>query len=246
MGSLTLVDLFTIISSIATAVCAYIALKTLWEMKIQRESSYKPDIEIHESTYSFMIDEKRICISNNKYKLESPNKDIFDLQLRLLNLGLGAAKRIQIRYEYPLRTVVNEINSLKLPTDKFNFSVKLDGNILRVNNRCYVYKNSNQQYIDFLLPNTEPKDKEYTSLYIPHYILYLHIVYMQFQYYKDIETRQSVNISSMDFQEFPPLTAYITFYDISSKCYNKVFNIYFDIAAFSATNGDGRIKITQI
>ena len=93
-----IISLATLLSGVGACASAAATLRTVYEMKKQRESSYKPDIFI--SKFSIQGKESIPFLKNKK------------LNVPIINLGLGSAKNIRVFFSDNIEEYIQNINIL--------------------------------------------------------------------------------------------------------------------------------------
>jgi len=94
----TIVSIFAIIAAISTVIYTFITVKTLKEIKRQRETTYLPNVILGESSYTMKIDEnlKHTSIQFEDTTSKTKTKDCF---LNIYNIGLASAKNLNFLFE---------------------------------------------------------------------------------------------------------------------------------------------------
>lgn len=109
-----IISLATLLSGVGACASAAATLRTVYEMKKQRESSYKPDIFI--SKFS-IHGEETIPYLKNK-----------NVNVPIINLGLGSAKNIRIVFNDNIEEYIQKINIL-FNDIKIDFPIHKDINL---------------------------------------------------------------------------------------------------------------------
>jgi hypothetical protein len=94
----TLVSIFAIIAAISTVIYTFVTVKTLKEIKRQRETTYLPNVVLGESSYTMKIDKD---LKHNSIQFEDVTTKIKtnDCFLNIYNIGLASAKNLNIIFE---------------------------------------------------------------------------------------------------------------------------------------------------
>lgn len=123
----TIVSIFTIISALAAVIYTIITFKTLKEIKAQRETTYRPDIIIDEGLfyiYSYKTTSGEFPVEYTYDKKDSlyycDNFEISSFSINLFNIGLAAAKEVEIEYSFQLDKIIDIIleQNKTLPAEK--------------------------------------------------------------------------------------------------------------------------------
>lgn len=86
-------NFFTIIASIVSVVTLFILIR-------QNENTYRPDLELSVATPTFEISYKDAPLSCNDIQLlQSADSNLQALSIRLVNLGMGAAKNVDLQWQ---------------------------------------------------------------------------------------------------------------------------------------------------
>lgn len=103
-----IVGIFTVLASVATSICAYVAFKTLNEVKKQRESTYLPDIVIGEENLYVYFRDRNGVFEPAEYSYENKGYYFHDLKkceanfylikLKFYNIGLATAKEVKLEF----------------------------------------------------------------------------------------------------------------------------------------------------
>lgn len=227
------VDVFAAASSVFTAFVAIvsigIAFYSLREAKRQRESSYQPDLFLAFPTTM----ESRV--TNFKHGYREVECVVFDDDLKatetwgiwhsIENIGLGSAKNVRIRWDFDFQKAYAAIQkTVKKPfvvkVDEMDL-VLLDSDGYSLISTSYKYSEPLTKY-DFVLPRKEEKFTKSPS--IPQEIHEVFVI--MFLTRLDVFNRAKLdNLYSEDYEDFPPLTAHLTYSDIGGKSYSKKFLI---------------------
>jgi hypothetical protein len=226
----TVVAIFTILSAIATAIYAFVAFKTLLEIRSQRETTYQPDIIIEEKNfyvYHYENEAGKFPVEfsyenkGQKYRTKRPVVNSFGINL--YNIGLGTAKEIIVNYTIDVKSIekiisiLNEISST-LPDDKIYKIEKEAGKVTIYAPKesdsymsSYRLSNEHETKINYLLPvNISQAPYE---LHIPLYILELYSISL-YTFWLHGHAK---------FPEFPAIFINLRFKDIGNKIHKKEF-----------------------
>lgn len=105
-------------SSIGAMSAALIALFTLRELSRQRKSSYKPDLCIIQNSFHLrgleLLDQE-MCLALDwvtQDSAEVQEESLSRPSIRLVNIGLGAAKKVKAAWHFNYEKVLLEINQM--------------------------------------------------------------------------------------------------------------------------------------
>lgn len=162
------VDLFAILASIATTVCAYVAFKTLYEVKKQRESTYLPDIVIGEENLFVYFRNKNGILEPAEYSyenkgayfhhLETCDENFYLIKLKFYNIGLATAKQLKIEFFFDEKGIEESLEKSFDSKSRLKVKILEDGfeffkDEKKLYHGCYeVHEKSN--YTGYLMPVT--------------------------------------------------------------------------------------------
>lgn len=117
-------DWITLLSSLAALITAAAALLTVLEMKRQRTTLYRPDLTVpsaplfvYSGSYSPIGNTVHCSIQRHKLPDEPP-LELPLLELDCYNIGLGAAKNVQIAWNLDLKAILEVLNRVAQPHGK--------------------------------------------------------------------------------------------------------------------------------
>lgn len=149
------------LESIGIFLTGIATLLTLWEVKTQRESSFKPDIYLKDKKIDFRLEGDRVI-----WKSETTD-------MELVNIGLGPAKNIEVIWDMNItQKLADKINNLK--DEKFD--IYLQEFTTTINKSIYVDESVSNCKYDYLLPvniNVNPKLIKVPESMIQLYSLYI-------------------------------------------------------------------------
>lgn len=149
----------TLISSIGALLTAIVALCTLFELFKQRKSSYKPDLCILKSHFDIKgpgLGEANLAL-NWSEPSPSENTRILGTSLTLVNIGFGAAKNIEAKWNFNSNLLIQEINQLAQKYYMAFYIEEEDGYISIKSKTSKVYTVSSEldsYNFEYLLPHT--------------------------------------------------------------------------------------------
>lgn len=224
---------YEIASVILTTITSILILFTLFEMKNQRESIYKPDLILRSSKRFYMYSEKNGDIdllslwTNEKIDasdqgtrddlIKDPERNLIGIPI--YNIGMGTAKDVKIKWDYDKeeiqKLIINKTkdNPLWAPGSNIETTVPLVRDI-----------NAEDDIIDYILPSQIKSSSE--NFYIP--------VEFQndFNYFLPILLREN-NISSI-----PKLRLKLCYKDIANQNCHKEYILIFSPKSWASADFD--------
>lgn len=260
-------NLIEALSSIGTLLTALIAYRAIKETQRQRESSYRPDLYL-ETTSAHLISpeftqpfcsvrfmqETRLAPSDG-HKLVHEEGTIFDKERFLppqrwmvthfFNIGLGAAKSIEYKWEFDLSHAISVLRSYQ-KNSSINVETMHPGVAEKHSNMLYLIVEERlnyRQYInrldiekigrmDFIRNNNKPMI--HTQITISDSYLQILITYL-FYKYRLIEEKSDAFINEC-FEDLPPLYLAVSYRDIQNKPYRKKIEISFKFYSTTTTS----------
>lgn len=229
-------QIVSLVSSIATFVATIIVLLTLFEMQKQRRNSMSPDlyfsgksIHLHgefssENEVDFQWSETRF---ENKIDISTRRS----LSYEVTNIGMGSAKEIEINWEYDSEDIITKINALdihKLYKIKHTKNKELV-QLLSIQSKSIGVlidlKEERHCSYEFIL-SSQVKN-EAAIMYLPNSYFYLLSIYIFLQIEKDFDN--AINIS----RDFPKLKMNIIYKDIGGSIYKKNYEVNLNFYYYS-------------
>jgi len=231
---MTFAEVITVFASLATCVTAIVILFTLFEMKKQRNLSYKPAIV---PITQRIISKK---YGNDCFWSEKPIEDNESVQYRsyplhLYNLGNGAAKDIHIKWQFDIQSVISTVNSL-FQKNLSQISTEIDDNnwlSIKRSGEEYQLININldmERSYGHLLPVST--DKSGILVGVPNTFITLvsHYFHEGIKRFDEDDESYMSNVPSIDIT--------ITFKDISGTKYTTKYSLYVNLHSISALEFD--------
>jgi len=200
---------------------------TLKEIGLQRINSYRPDLVIENiQFYAYTNPESNFPIEfTHTRRSRKSNEEVFftfiSLNLKCFNLGFGAAKNLNVHFDFEPRLLIEAIHlfhrdkpfenmqMFEITTDDNGIGFHLlDGTTIMTD----IYK---PDHYSIVLPVSY--SKRWTDIMLPGYISLLYAIYC---YLKWISIH---NIQKLP--NFPPIRANLSFYDINNNLHKKDFEI---------------------
>lgn len=227
------VDVLAASSSVFTAFIAIVSIAiaffSLREARRQRESSYQPDLYLafpstaKSRITNFQTGYREVeCIVIDDQK----ETETWGIWHSIENIGLGSAKDVKIQWDFDFKQAYAAIqNEVKEPL-KVKVADGADLDLLDKDGDSLIsttssYSESLIKY-DFVLPRKEEKFDKSPS--IPQEI---HEAFaIMFLVRTDIFNLKKLDkLYSESYEDFPPLTAHMTYSDIGGKSYSKKFRV---------------------
>src|SRR6516162_10194020 len=105
-SSMTTDQIISASSSVGTFLAAIATFMTITQISRQRRASYQPDLAFSRVDFEASNDKSSLPLGWKKPKTQD------DLRLSLINLGLGAAKNVWLRWSFPIDESVRQITQL--------------------------------------------------------------------------------------------------------------------------------------
>ena len=219
-------NLLSLLTQIATWITVLLVLFTLFEMVKQRKATYKPDIVIsNNSVYVYISQsgfpdiwlEERIA-KGDIFETSEPN---LKFQLPIYNLGLGAARDIEIEWKYDHANFIKAVNQISTYSPKkFNLSMTdYDFLLFEIPGKYRSYINLEGELINkknFLLPYSMEDKSE--SISLPQGFMLLVSVYALCDISKCLKER-----SHFPKFDIPQIDLSIKYNDIGGSTHSKTF-----------------------
>ena len=216
------------IADFATLIATIVLIFTIFEMKEQRKTTYKPSIILigsKELYYQFIFDPDR----NSPLKFEMVNKHVFigdkkevnnsKFRIQGYNLGLGSANNVKIQFKYDYEKFVENIKKIDVKKDfeinLLNERVNIHFNELGVG---FPIENFNYQSYDYLLPVNI--DKNPLLIHIPAPFQHLYSAQIFSTFYSEAKSKPR-------FFEIPDIHMAITYQDIAGNNYSQKYLLKF-------------------
>lgn len=233
---MTVDQLVAMAASIGACMSAIAAFLTVRQISKQREASYRPELAISRTEFQCIPDplgNKKIpdtWIVKNDETIEQKIDFLKSFSVPLRNVGLGAAKDINIEWSFPVEQLTSTVNKLAqkalIPAyfEYKNKSLEFKSDSLGAS--MSMWGNQQKNKIDFVLP--APIDLVPVELILPHAYIQLISALIHFA------------AKSNDFnflEEIPKLTIELNYLDIGGKKHNSKFFIKINISMI-ANKGD--------
>jgi hypothetical protein len=218
----TIVSIFTIIAALSTVIYTIITVRTLKEIRKQRETTYMPNVILGDSGFTMCINESLDfeTISFEDVKTKEKSKECY---LNIYNIGLASATDLSFKFEF------NDQSLAKIATDsipKLHIEILSNGFIsIDYKNLQTAHNLYGQKYFskDFLLPVNI--DNSSLRLNLPSYVIY--VIY--FLVYK-IDDNYDI------LKNLPDFKLLIEFIDINDKKFVKSYNLNLNIFPMTKTD----------
>ena len=215
----------TEVASFATFLATIILIFTVFEMKEQRKTTYKPLVILKKSDdlyYQFIYDPNEKTplffklVNNNIFITEKKNVKNSLFQIPAYNLGLGAAQNIKIQYLCDYLKFIEEIKEFTSDEDLeisyLNGCLKIRYELMCVELKL---KNYESLSFDYILPSNIEKNPLLIPLPEPFKNLYSALIFSR--YYSKVQKNMSV----------PEIHIIMTYNDIAGNSYKKEYNLKF-------------------
>lgn len=245
-----IVSIFTIIAAVATVIYTIITFRTLKEIKAQRETAYRPDIIVDESSFYIYSSELGINSFPTEYTYDKKelgykpqHKYSNSFGLKFYNIGLAAAKNIKIQFSINIQKIIEQtvLSSANIDEHK-RINVEYKNNSIEFKpvdknlgyGSFHVIHNQLDRNLNHLLPvNIEPNA---FIVALPTYILELNALM--------IYNFGNSNDKNRVFNTMPTMTLTIHYSDIGNKIHKKEIEV--SIEYFGGTREESRGVIKTI
>lgn len=242
----TITIILTIVIALATIWYVRIAAKTLREIKLQRETTYLPEIIINSTLFYLQCDNKYgfpIQYSQDSdISIPSINTIIrfLAIPIKVYNIGLGTAKKIQYKFEFDIKSAIAILQNKKIFLNggiehEFNFDYKNDSIMINgIDGMSYFSISLEDRSNSYLLPvNIE---KSGIDLDLPIHISTMYAIYT-FIWRLDHQLMQNCS--------FPPIFININYSDINNKEFNKMFEVNLLFRGGGATEIWNKLEVDE-
>lgn len=106
----------TLVSSVAALLATFAAFLAIVEMRLQRRSSYRPDLAVTDTSLDFLARRPglpRVCRTTPEGKPEGSEND--GVSLDCFNVGLGPAKQVVGTWRFDLHAFLDHVAALRIP-----------------------------------------------------------------------------------------------------------------------------------
>lgn len=222
-------NLFQVIADVATPFAAfgscaavYVALRTLKELQRQREVSHKPQLIITDQRFIIPSSERKTFGTNDWVANADSGSDgkeiqIDEFSLELFNIGKGAARSVQIKWQCNLEGLVKEINDIA-QRKMIGLHISLNEKFLHINasnglNRSYDLRDVLNPKHNFVLPSSIDANPQ--NVCFPNSYRGLVGMFLYVQFYDSLKVDEIKDTSL----ELPEFKCEISFQDIAGKSY---------------------------
>lgn len=214
------------VTGISTLFTSLIILLTLFEMKQQRVSTYKPVIVVKDVILKVKWEsEDLLQFTINGIKpsdLDNVNKQI-SKGFELYNIGSGAAQKIKILFDFNSKEIIEAIKKFHVKSQ-----IEIDTFTISSESTAFFYQQDieNEKNIDYILPANI--DSKPVFINLPHRFTVLFLIYEYFFFNSSKELIDSIGQNN-DFKK-GKLT--IHYQDIGNEQYCKKFDVEFSMIMF--------------
>jgi hypothetical protein len=241
----------TWVTALATLATAILIWLTLHEMAAQRRYEYKPDIVISERPiYAFSEEYGTVRLptrwtaknlSDEEIIEEIIEHEYTDCSFPLLNLGLGAAKRIKVRWGFDAISIIKYVRNLCEQNAVPIAMHEKDGWLwlqCGKQERMISMNHGLEQSVSYLLP--AGSDSHNAKIQMPYLLITLSSV--------AIYLHHAILKENKRFIYFPPSSIQIDYDELENRNHSRRFEVRMEFQ--SITSGDamtfsGLIKFTQ-
>jgi len=220
------------IGAFMSAIAAFLAVK---QNTKQREASYRPELAITRTTFTAAKNPLSkstfadFWVENNDASgLEEINL-LSSLSLPLRNVGLGAAKEVNLKWSFPIEELVSIINE-KAQKTLIAAYFEYENEVLSLKSEqlsaaTSMWGNQKQASVDYVLPAST--DKEGVYIHVP--LAYMELV-SALLYFSAKQNNHS------SFPDIPELKLELDYFDIGGDWHQSFFKVELNVVAI---HGDG-------
>ncbi len=230
---MTIDQIIALSASVGAFLAAIATFLTVRQMIQQREASYRPELVISRTFFEGSKDPiakgelPTHWVTKPVANGESDSWPVFSVPL--VNLGLGAAKSLAVRWSFPIEEMIEKVNDLAQRTLTPAYFDLKDGAMSikseSLGNGTSIWRNQQQDSFDYVLPVAV--SNAFCQLRLPLVFIQLSAAYLYLSA-KD-KDRKSI-------PDILPLRAHLEYLDIGDKQHSADFDISIHIIIFA---GDG-------
>jgi hypothetical protein len=219
---------FTALAAIMTAVATFLTVR---QIKKQTEASYRPELAFLQTpviSYPATDGIPSIWLTSEAQDSDAPTMEYHaTFEIRLYNIGLGAAKDVAYSWEFPVRDMVEDVNTnaqhaLEPAYYKYaNGMLSLESSKFRQSTIIWETERK-QTVIGYVLPTELNRDG--VAIRMPMTFIDLVSSQTYFAWAAAQKGEQKVI-----FDQIPPLTMELTYHDIAGGTYNMTFKLQLKI-----------------
>ena len=222
------------VTGFATFLAASATFLTVWQIAKQRRASYRPELVISRILFEMLYQERPWTIESlaewrevdSRQEMASNTKQSPSLSqgfsLRLVNIGLGAAKDISVLWDFPFESFIRKINECAQSKDLPTIIEYKKGTISTKDPQVTSFwNNQRRSSLDYVLPATV--EHMPTDLQVPlSYILAVATAVYVF-FHPDVVIKEFIDL------DIPPLNAIVTCEDVAGDKHTAEYDIYLEI-----------------
>ena len=230
---MTIDQIIALSASVGAFLAAIATLLTVRQMIQQREASYRPELVISRTLFEGSQDPitkgelPTHWVTKPATSGDRDSSPMFSVPL--VNLGLGAAKSLSVKWSFPIEEMIGHVNDLAQRTLTPAYFDLKDGAMSikseSLGGGISMWTNQQQDSLDYVLPVAV--SNALSQLRLPLVFIQLSAAYLYLAA-KD-KDRKSI-------PEIPPLRAHLKYLDIGDKQHSADFDISIQIVMF-AGNG---------
>jgi hypothetical protein len=236
-------------TNLAAIITAVVAFFTLIQIKKQTEYSYRPDVMVQGSAeYLYLAYDKEIkTVKDFQWSNSAPErKDTLDfksndqLSLDIVNIGLAAAKEIELEWEFAVSRMTQEIQFKTLALDTKSQNIPDDSRSqLLINNSLLSIPSS--FYFEHLLPINQSNIPLKLEIF-SHYLLLWANVVTRLSNLNLPDTEKNELIVEF-IESCPELKLNLKYLDIGQKSYQKTYSLKLMPSFLDMVNQIVKVKI---
>jgi hypothetical protein len=236
-------DVASFAAATAAMLAAWGTFRTVRQMQIQTTTSYRPELTLGRVTFTgYSRKEVGPIPSHWRRDTNIPNQENIVKEdhdsdkhtrpsISLYNIGLAAAADICIRWEFPIESIVNEVNKLAqraLVPAYFDYNrevLRFDSELWPMSRIALNWRAQKSENLDYILPESTQKTE--TLVEIPSAVTHLVSAYIYFS------IKQNTEKAGMSLDSIPSLHADISYSDIAGQTLTVRFELRSIVSAAS-------------
>ncbi|WP_322517799.1 hypothetical protein SR870_09925 [Rhodopseudomonas palustris] len=220
-----------LLSSIGACMAAIATFLTVLQISKQRRASYRPELVLSRTPFEGGTAEAANCRlpdlwnaqrqDNEADEKAKPARDWSFLAVPLANIGLGAARGVNVSWSFPIEDLADQLNKRAQQTLTPAYFTFVNGVFSlkseRLGNWTSLWLNQKSEHVDFVVPIAIQRDL--LMLKIPH------------AYVAGVSALLVLGVDQKDssFPDIPSLCVELEYSDIANERYSSSFEIEFHL-----------------
>ncbi|NNN82395.1 hypothetical protein [Vibrio sp. 11-4(1)] len=223
----------SISASIGACLSAIAALFAVKLSSKHSRASYKPELVISKKPFKSSATSSDAPTDwleiDDEENSDTHKRSYFSLPLS--NVGLGAAKQIEVNWSFPIESMVKSVNKIT-QENHIQAYFKYDNGMLSYDTESgkksvSVWRNQKESKLDFVLPSSVESNS--SELFLPPAYIQLvsAVIYFYFQ-----------NDRKEQFPDLPNIQAKVSYFDIGGKKHTCKFELSTEIAMITGNGSE--------